>query len=315
MTEDVAVTISQIRTLVSERQRFDEWLTALEARREETPERVFLRVHGDYIARRDGVVAQLHEHVGTLESIEQDLNSRLHALETQLVEREDERAEAMLRTAVGEFDSERWENTRHDVEASISKLGANRESLTAEVEDTRSLLASARHKPAKAAIVEPEIVPVPIAEPVAAPVVPVAEVPAVVAPTVEAIAPQLHDHAADDIEAAFAVTDDALDEEAYPHEMLEPYVGPTAAATHSGSMDAQLDVDVDAAVNMLHEAPGATAPETLDHIDVFGEPAAQCVPMTVRRATAMRALPGQVSRHPTARQRVMRLMISRFCAP
>lgn len=156
--EDMAVTIPEIRALVSERQRFDDWLTALEARRDETPIRVFERVHADYLARRDAVIENLHTHVGSLESMERDLNERLQSLETKLAEREDERAEAMLRTAVGEFDSERWETTRHEVEASLAQLGQDREALIAETEDVRGLLASARYRPAAP---EPEVQPEP----------------------------------------------------------------------------------------------------------------------------------------------------------
>ena len=157
--EDLAVTIPDIRALVAERQRFDDWLTALEAKREETPVRVFDRVHGDYLARRDAVIEHLHMHVGSLESLERDLTERLHELEVQLAAREDERAEAMLRTAVSEFDSERWETTRHEVEASLAQLGQDREALIAEADDVRGLLASARHKPAAP---EPEPEPEPL---------------------------------------------------------------------------------------------------------------------------------------------------------
>lgn len=153
--EDVSVTIPDIRALVAERQRFDDWLTALEAKRAETPVRVFERVHADYVARRDAVSDGLHAHVGSLETLERDLDGRLQLLESQLAEREDARAEGMLRTAVGEFDSERWEATRQEVEAAIAQLGQDREKLIAEADDVRSLLASARHRPA-AIEVEPE---------------------------------------------------------------------------------------------------------------------------------------------------------------
>jgi cell division septum initiation protein DivIVA len=272
MTEEAAVTIAEIRTLVGERQRYDEWLAALEARRAETPVRVFERVHGDYMARRDGVIANLHEHVGTLESLEQDLNSRLHNLETQLAEREDERAEAMLRTAVGEFDAERWESTRHEVEASLAQLGQEREVLLAEAEDTRALLASARHRPAK-----PELAPAP--EP--APVKAIAEAaPAESAPLAEAAAEvtaaSVFADADADIEAAFAVNDAPTYEAGHPatHEYPgvaseSPSASPLAAVEHD------IDGDVDAAVNALDAAPGNGVAESLDNIDVFGDPNAK----------------------------------------
>lgn len=149
--EDLAVTLPDIRALVAERQRFDDWLTALEGRRAETPIRVFDRVHADYVARRDAVIEGLHAHVGSLESLEHDLNDRLQHVESQLAEREDAHAEGILRTAVGEFDNERWEATRQEVEASIAQLEQDRQALIAEGDDVRSLLVSARPK-----AIEPE---------------------------------------------------------------------------------------------------------------------------------------------------------------
>ena len=66
MMESRAVSIDEVRSLVAERQRYDDWLTALDARRAETPGRVFERVRGDYVARRDAVMAQLGDPVGAL---------------------------------------------------------------------------------------------------------------------------------------------------------------------------------------------------------------------------------------------------------
>ena len=109
MTETGAVSIEDVRTLVAERQRYDDWLSALDARRADTPTRVFDRVHADYMGRRAGIMDQLREHVSTLAALGDELESRLSALEITLSSHEDERAEAMLRTAVGEYDAARWE--------------------------------------------------------------------------------------------------------------------------------------------------------------------------------------------------------------
>ena len=147
MTERREVSIDNVRTLVNERQRYDDWLSALEARRAETPARVFDRVHGDYAGRRATVMEQLRSHVGTLASLADDLDSRLAALDDDLASLEDERVEAMLRTAVGEFDDDRWEQVRREVEAKISERTAARSSLTVEADDVRTLLSSARSEP------------------------------------------------------------------------------------------------------------------------------------------------------------------------
>jgi len=155
MTESRAVSIDEVRSLVAERQRYDDWLTALDARRAETPSRVFDRVRGDYVARRDAVMAQLREHVGALATHGNELDSRLGTLEAELATLEDERVEAMLRTAVGEYDDDRWETVRQDVEAKIASLGEQRGGLLTEIDEIRTLLASARSEPPVAAVEAP----------------------------------------------------------------------------------------------------------------------------------------------------------------
>ena len=159
MTEFRAVSIDEGRSLVAERQRYDDWLTALDARRVETPRRVFDRVHGDYVARRDAVMAQLREHVGALSTHGIALDNRLSILEAELAILEDERVEAMLRTAVGEYDDNRWETVRRDVEAKIASLGEQRGGLLTEIDEIRTLLASASSEPLVDLPVVPPVVP------------------------------------------------------------------------------------------------------------------------------------------------------------
>lgn len=155
MTESRAVSIDEVRSLVAERQRYDDWLTALDARRAETPSRVFDRVHGDYVARRDAVMAQLREHVGSLSSHGNELDGRLSTLEAELATLEDERVEAMLRTAVGEYDDDRWETVRQDVETKIASLGEQRGGLLTEIDEIRTLLSSASSEPLVTAVAAP----------------------------------------------------------------------------------------------------------------------------------------------------------------
>lgn len=156
MTETRIVSIEEVRTLVAERQRYEDWLAALDAKRAETPVRVFERVHNDYVARRRDVMNRLHEHVAGLTAMANDFDARLHALDSQLGTLEDERAEAMLRTSVGEFDADRWERVKHDVESQIGQLGGQRTGLSSEIDEVRTLLASARSEPEVAAGVKAE---------------------------------------------------------------------------------------------------------------------------------------------------------------
>lgn len=144
MTDTMPVSIDDVRTLVAERHRFDEWLSALESRRSDTPDHVYARVYGDYVTRRDNVMSQLHAHVPGLEQLLGELDARATDFGLRSRAEEDERAEAMLRHAVGEYDDAKWEEVRNRVESTLASVGQERDALDAEREDVRRLLSSAR---------------------------------------------------------------------------------------------------------------------------------------------------------------------------
>ena len=270
------VSIDDVRTLVAERQRYDDWLAALEAKRSETAARVFERVYGDYSARRVGVMEQLREHVDALASLGDELEARIGELESQLATHEDERAEAMLRTAVGEYDGDRWETVSQEVESSITQLAEKRSALLSEVADVRTLLSSARSEPPQMPVAEePAAAPVVDAAPVEpewaeAPVVdePPVSVDAVELATGEAVpVDDAHDSAADELFAAHA-----------PGTLTPDVAVPVPEATASVS-PAQEDLDgtdFDDALALF--SPSARTPEshptplhgrTVDMLDAF----------------------------------------------
>ncbi len=163
--ETSTVSIEEVRSLVAERQRYDDWLSALEARRDTTPARVYERVEQDYSARRDDVTSRLGKHVEMLRSLRTQLDERLSAADAELADLEDSRAEAMLRTEVGEFDNDRWEQVRRDVESSIEEKSAIRSALSDELNEVRQLLDSATpapdieaEVPADEVVIEPAVV-------------------------------------------------------------------------------------------------------------------------------------------------------------
>lgn len=211
------MSIDEVRSLVAERQRYDDWLTALDARRAEAPSRVFDRVRGDYVARRDAVITQLREHVGALSAHGDDLTSRLSALEAELATYEDRRIETMLRNAVGEYDDERWESERQDVEAQIATLGEQRSGVLAEIDEIRSLLANASSEPP---VAEVEVSEEAVAEAV------FVDMP-VTAPMVETPVGRNADHSAESLESfahvhvTFGATPDGLSDVRLVTEMPE----------------------------------------------------------------------------------------------
>lgn len=152
MTEESSESIDDVRALVAERHRFDEWLSALESRRDETPEHVYERVHRDYTDRRTDVMTQLHGHVPGLDALLAELDGRAAGLATRAQAEEDERAEAMLRHAVGEFDDDKWNEVRERVESTLATLGKERDALDEQRSDVGALLKSARPEPVAAVL-------------------------------------------------------------------------------------------------------------------------------------------------------------------
>src|SRR3981081_4331725 len=93
---------------MEERVRYEAWLQALNARRAETPKHVYTRVHADYTARLESVVLRLTGQVEARRAELTTLTTRLAMLDEQQHRARDERAEAELRSHVGELSAEAW---------------------------------------------------------------------------------------------------------------------------------------------------------------------------------------------------------------
>jgi hypothetical protein len=139
--EDAALSV--VSGLMEERRRFEEWLTALEARRANTPERVFARVHADYTARLEAVIGQLTSHTEGLRGELSSLASRLASLQERQQQVREERAEAELRAHVGELTASDWAQTAAAGDARIAALTASYAALEQELRRARELLADA----------------------------------------------------------------------------------------------------------------------------------------------------------------------------
>ncbi len=132
MTETTAGALAQVTELDEERRRFESWLSQLEERRETTPPHVFDRVHGDYTNRLSEVVGQLAGHAEMLRGAVGDLARRVEELRADEQGCADERAEAELRTAVGEYDQEKWSEIEARTDATLADLVAERQQVEAE---------------------------------------------------------------------------------------------------------------------------------------------------------------------------------------
>ena len=140
---DDEAALSAVSALMEERRRFESWLAALEARRATTDERVFVRVHADYTARLQEVIAQLGSHAEGLRSELTSLAVRLTTVREQQHQAREERAEAELRAHVGELSARDWEQLAAASDAHMAALAESHVALEAELHRTRELLADA----------------------------------------------------------------------------------------------------------------------------------------------------------------------------
>lgn len=139
--------LAAVIALRDERRRYEAWLTALEARRADTPARVFARVHADYTTRLERVVQQLATHAGAIRAELEALTARLAELDASEQQVRDERAEAELRAHVGELPGSEWERTTAESDARLAELDAERARLTDGLARARELLGEAERPP------------------------------------------------------------------------------------------------------------------------------------------------------------------------
>lgn len=130
----------QVTALYEERQRFEAWLAALEAKRATTPVHIYTRVHADYGARLQRVVEELRTHRTALQELESTLIDRLTALDSEEAKHRDEAAEAELRAMVGELASEHFTEVTERTSGAIAGLSEERGRVQAELSQLRHLL-------------------------------------------------------------------------------------------------------------------------------------------------------------------------------
>ena len=143
MTDARTKQISEIEGLLAERRKYEQWLVQLEQRKENTPSHVFVKVHRDYTARLTEAQQKLSSESGAVHALATELEESLAKQEKAITERTDERAEAELRAAVGEFAGKEWDKLRGKLDGAIADLTGERDSVQRELDTLRALLSEA----------------------------------------------------------------------------------------------------------------------------------------------------------------------------
>ena len=134
-------TAETVEKLLAERRKIAGWISALAAKRAETPPAVYQKVHDDYTAKLDKVQAKLVAASDSVQMAAVDVASRLTEREEALAKKRDERAEAELRAAVGEFSEREWEKRRTKLDDEVGAVTGERDTLRDELRRLRDVLA------------------------------------------------------------------------------------------------------------------------------------------------------------------------------
>lgn len=133
-------TVDTVEKLLSERRKVSGWLDALANRRAETSPTVYQRVHDDYTAKLDKVQAKLLAASDAVQIAAADVATRLTDKEEAVVIKGDERAEAELRAAVGEYSEREWEKRRARLDEELAAVTTERNALRDELSRLRAVL-------------------------------------------------------------------------------------------------------------------------------------------------------------------------------
>ena len=159
MTSSEQNSMDVLNALMEERNRYEQWLAQLEARKGTTPPHVFDRVRSDYGERLKGVLDQLAGRATELQATAGTLAERVAALYASETSLRDERSEAELRAAVGEFTIEHAREVMQRCDEAIANLGAERSTVGAELGRVQEILAVAV-RPVTPPAGEPSVVPI-----------------------------------------------------------------------------------------------------------------------------------------------------------
>jgi hypothetical protein len=141
MAEKEPVSLDALNGLLKERQRYEEWLAALEAKRASTSDSVYQRVQADYQTRLREVSGKLAERAGELRENIDALTQKLEETTRQETQQREARQEAELRAAVGEYTDKQWKEIGGAWDKELSRLVKEKNSLEAQLNELNRIFA------------------------------------------------------------------------------------------------------------------------------------------------------------------------------
>lgn len=125
---------------MAERQKYEQWLRDLDAKKDSTPKKVFERVRADYTKRLQEVVDALRQHTTDLTTHARNLMVRLKELEVSEEELVEEQSENQLRAQVGELSVTEFESSKKKADRLLEKFREDQEQLADDLNAIREIL-------------------------------------------------------------------------------------------------------------------------------------------------------------------------------
>ena len=152
MAEREPVSLDALTGLLKERQRYEEWLAALEEKRAATSDSVYQRVQADYQTRLREVSSKLAERAGELRENIDALTARLEEVSRQETQQREARQEAELRAAVGEYTDKQWKEIGGAWDKELARLAKEKNAVDAQLNELNRIFAlSVKEKQSEAA--------------------------------------------------------------------------------------------------------------------------------------------------------------------
>src|SRR6202022_3434115 len=146
------VSLDALNGLLKERQRYEEWLSALGKNGGKPPHRVYQRVQGDYQTRLREVSSKLAERAGELRENIDALAIKLEDITRQETQQREARLEAELRAAVGEYTDKQWKEIGGAWDKELARLLKEKNAVDAQLNELNRIFAlSIKEKQSEAA--------------------------------------------------------------------------------------------------------------------------------------------------------------------
>jgi hypothetical protein len=136
------VSFEEVGALVKERRKYADWISALEAKRDQTPEAVFAKVHLDYEARLQAVLDKLAEHRDALSEERDLLRRKLEGIQEQIENAVEKRSETELRAQVGELSAAALTEALRVADTEIERLEGRQSTIEADLDHIQEFFAA-----------------------------------------------------------------------------------------------------------------------------------------------------------------------------